>query len=363
MAVTRDDVARLAGVSSATVSYVLNDGPREVSRETRERVLRAIEHLRYKPNLLARSIARKKTQAVALIVPDIANPFFAELSCQVEDAAFEAGYTLILCNSKHDVERERAHLALLDQKRIDGILLITAGLDADELHAVLERHIPLVLLDREVAHAAVDTILADNVAIGRCATEHLLEHGYLRIACLAGPSTLAEAVRRVDGYREALQSQGLASEERWVRWRDWTFEGGYRALHSLFDRGSRPQAVFACNDQMAVGALHAAHELGLGVPEDLAVIGVDNTLPSAIAVPPITTVAQPIAPIGRGGLAMLFERVKGTAGPTRRRVVMPPELVVRSSCGCTSSSPTVHWADFSSMRRQLAPDKEAPSVR
>ncbi|HEY8745535.1 MAG TPA: LacI family DNA-binding transcriptional regulator [Chloroflexota bacterium] len=346
MAVTRDDVARLAGVSAATVSYVLNGGPRPVMDETREKVLQAIEQLDYKPNLLARRMARKKTHAVALVVPDIANPFFAKLSHHVEDAAFAAGYTLILCNCSHDVERERAHLALLDEKRIDGILLITSGLGRDDVRGIVERHTPVVLLDRDVAGATVDAVLTDNVAIGRSAVEHLLGHGYTAIACLAGPQGLAEAVQRVEGYQQALRQYDLTPEPRLVRWHDLTFEGGYRALHSLFAAGLRPRAVFASNDQMAVGALHAAHELGLTVPADLAIVGVDDTLPSAIAVPPLTTVAQPIAAMGRRGLALLLDRVKGTASPAAQHVVLAPELIVRGSCGCAPTSPTIHWNNF-----------------
>lgn len=363
MAVTRDDVARLAGVSTAIVSYVLNNGPRPVSDETRDKVLRAVEQLGYKPNLLARSIARKKTHAVALVVPDIANPFFAELSHHVEDAAFAAGYTLILCNASHDLGRERAHLALLDEKRIDGILLITAGLGADEIRAVINRHSPIVLLDRDVPRSGADTVLTDNAAIGRFATEHLLEHGYTNIACLAGPPSLAEAVQRVDGYRQALQVRQLSSEAILIRWRDLSFDGGYRALHSLFDDGVRPRAVFASNDQMAVGVLHAASELGLTVPADLAIVGVDNTLPSVIAVPPLTTVAQPIAALGRRGLALLLERVKGTASPAPRYDVLQPELVVRDSCGCTSISPTVHWASFASNGRSRSSAAESQAAQ
>lgn len=363
MSATRDDVARLAGVSAATVSYVMNDGPRPVTDETREKVLRAIEQLAYKPNLLARRMARKRTRAVALVVPDIANPFFAELSRQVGDAAFDAGYTLILCSSNHDPERERAHLALLDEKRIDGILLVTSGLGHDGIRSVLQRQIPLVLLDRQVGRDAVDTMLTDNAAIGRRAAEHLVEHGYTAVACLAGPQDLPEAQQRVEGFRQGLEAQRIRLDAGTIRWQDWTLGGGYQGLHSLFNAGLQPRAVFASNDQMAVGALHAAQERGLRVPEDLAIISVDNTLPSAMAVPPLTTVAQPIAALGRRGLALLLERVRGTAPSTPVQDILSPQLVVRSSCGCLPTSPTLHWAGFALNGQIAATDTVERAIR
>lgn len=339
-AVTREDVARRAGVSTATVSYVVNGGPRGVSPATRAAVLRAIKELDYKPNRLARRLARRGTQALAFVTPDITNPLLADLARQVEETAFEAGYMLVLCNTNRSPDRERAQIALLDEKRVDGLVVVTSGLDHEGLRYVLENGISIVLLDREIPGAPVDMVLVDNVDIGRQAVDHLREHGHERIACVAGPA----AAKRVQGFRESLQLGGLAPRKASIQIAEPTVSGGQAAATTLFASGVRPTAIFASNDLMAVGVLHAARAAGLKVPEDLAVVGADGTYVATTAVPPLTTVTLPVVELGRFATTILLDRIRGTAPPAPRRVTLKAQLTVRTSCGCPAREPA-EWSD------------------
>lgn len=330
---TREDVARRAGVSTATVSYVVNDGPRPVAAATRATVLRAIRDLGYRPNQLARGLARRRTQVIAYVTPDISNPLLAELARQVEDTAFQSGYMLVVCNSNRSADRERAQIALLDEKRVDGLLLVTTGLDADDLRQILDDGIPVVLLEREIHGVAVDMVLVDNRDIGRQATDHLLWHGHTAVACIAGPA----AAQRVEGYRESLALGREGVRPALIREAEPSSAGGRDAARALLTSTERPAAIFASNDSIATGVLHAARDLGLVVPRDLAVVGADGTSVAGGAVPPLTTVTLPVAEIGRLATTMLLDRIRGIAPPAPRQVTLKAKLAIRASCGCPPS--------------------------
>ena len=254
---TMRDVAQMAGVSTATVSYVVNGGPRPVAAETQARVLLAMQTLGYKPNKLAQGLARKKTQAVAIIAPNNSDSFFAQLAQSVEAVAYDAGFNLILCNSMQSLERELDYFDLLADKHIDGILLTTCGIAGSDLRQVMARDIPLVILDREIAGVALDTVIFDNRAAGYQATEHMIEHGHRAIGFLAGPQALIGAMKRMQGYRECLLAHGIKPQEEWIGWADYTFDGGYRAMRSILAGDTRPTAVIASNDEMGVAVIHA----------------------------------------------------------------------------------------------------------
>lgn len=327
------DVAQQAGVSTATVSYVLNDGPRPVSAETRAKVLQAVADLGYKPNRLARQLARKNTRVIGITIPNSSDLFFAELAHSVEDAAYAAGFNLILCDSNQDLERELSYFPVLEERRIDGILLITCGLDSERLHTIV-KETPLVILDREIHRAQFDTVIFDNFGAGMQATQHLLEHGHTHIACIAGPRHFVGACERMEGYRHALAQRGIVPSEELIRWADYTFEGGMAAAHALLRDDVRPSAVFASNDEMGVAVIQAALELGIRVPQDLGVASIGDSFLGTIVSPKLTTVTTSISDMGRLGAKMLFERVEGTAPPSFRRVVLTTQLKVRESCGC-----------------------------
>lgn len=328
------DVAQRAGVSVPTVSYVINDGPRPVSEETRARVLRAVEELGYRPNRLAKGLARRVSRSIALIVPDISDLFFARLAHAVEEVSYSASFNLFLCNTGRDPKRELAYFSLLEEKRVDGVLLITCGISAEQLRNAVKDDLPLVILDREILGAAADTVIFNTFMAGKQATEHMIAHGYSDIACLAGPKSLIGAVHRVDGYRAALEEHGYTSENRLIKWSDYTFEGGLKAAGEMLRTPRQFRGIVACNDEMGVSAIHAARQLGMRVPDDLAVIGIGDSFIGQTVIPQLTTISGSVDEMGRLGTELLLDRVSGVASWTQRHVVLETNPVIRQSCGC-----------------------------
>jgi LacI family transcriptional regulator len=332
------DVAMKAGVSLPTVSYVINDGPRPVSEETRARVLHAIRELGYRPNRMARGLARKSSLAIALIVPNISDQFFARLSRAIEEVAYLEGFSLFLCNTGGDLKRERSYFSLLAEKRIDGALLVTGGISHEQLRRAAGDNLPVVVLDREIDGAFTDTLIFDNFKAARQATEHLVQHGNTRIACLAGPKSLIGPHQRVGGYMAALKQAGLRFEASLLKWSDYSFSGGMSTARALLQGENRPAAIVACNDDMGVGVIHAARQLGLNVPSELAVAGMGDSFLGQVVIPQLTTVFASVDEMGRRGTVMLLERIRGTAPLAQRRVVLDTKLLVRQSCGCSGDN-------------------------
>jgi len=327
---TIKDVARKAGVSTATVSRVINE-TRFVSEELRARVYRAMEELNYRPNAIARSLRRKETRNIALIVPDVAYPFLAEVAKGVEDASFELGYSAILCASSDSTERETACVRLLLEKRVDGVVFISAGEDLGHIWTLIKRDIPVVVCDRDLPGVEVDTVVADNVGSGYRATDHLIRLGHRRVGCIAGPAGLSVSDGRVDGYRRVLEEYGLPWREALVARGDFRCGGGYEAMGELLALDDPPTAVFACNDLMAMGAICAASKNRLRIPQDVAIVGCDDITLAAFTNPSLTTVAHPKREMGAVAVRMLVRRIEDPSGPRERRV-LPTELVVRDSC-------------------------------
>jgi len=328
------DVAMKAGVSLPTVSYVINDGPRPVSEETRARVLRAVSELGYRPNRMARGLARKNSLSIALIIPNSSDLFFARLSRAVEEVAYSEGFSLFLCNTGGDLKRERSYFSLLAEKRIDGALLVTGGISHEQLRRATGDNLPVVILDREIEGAFTDTLIFDNFKAAKQATEHLAWHGHKRIACLAGPKSLIGPHQRVDGYRAALKQAGLRFDASLLCWSDYSFSGGMSTAGALLQGENRPAAIVACNDDMGVGVIHAARELGIKVPSELAVAGMGDSFLGQVVIPQLTTVFASVDEMGRLGTSMLLERIRGTAPLAQQRVVLDTKLLIRRSCGC-----------------------------
>ncbi len=328
---TIHDVARRARVSASTVSHVVN-GTRFVSAATRARVEDAIGSLGFRPNALARSLRRGQSHTLGLILPDSANPFFAEMGRELETSAFEAGFSVVLCNTENDREKERLYLNVLVRNQVDGILLVATG-DRGDLRAALARdELPVVILDREASRPGLDSVIPDHFSGGLIATRHLLSLGHRRIACIGGPARLSSSVQRLAGYRQAMQDAGVRGFEELVRHGDFHPEAGWAAARQLL-RGVRPPtAIFACNDLMAFGVLRAAVELGRSVPGELAVVGYDDIELSRYTVPPLTTVAQPKREMAREALRLMTRRIQGASLPPQRRP-LPVSLVVRQTCG------------------------------
>lgn len=323
------EVAESAGVSYATVSHVINN-TRLVSPETRERVLAAMKALNYRPNALARSLRQGKTNTIGLVLPDSANPFFAEISRSIEDEAFKKGYSVFLCNTELDTQRELFYVDVLSKKQVDGIIFVAAGDQADSLDFLLERNMPVVMIDRDVPNVEVDAVLTDHQLGGFLATRHLLDLGHRRIACIAGPSSITPSAERMIGYRRALEEAGIPYDENLVVRGDYHAQSGMEITHFFLKMNPRPTAIFALNDLMALGALRAAAEAGYSVPRDLAVVGYDDLEITHFTNPPLTTIAQPKKEIGAQAINLLVDRMsRKSRAPSR--LVLAPELIVRRS--------------------------------
>ncbi|MCR6479800.1 LacI family DNA-binding transcriptional regulator [Variovorax sp. ZS18.2.2] len=327
---TIKDVALRAGVSVTTVSHVVND-TRHVSAKGRERVELAIRELGYVPNAMARSLKSNTTSTLGMLIPNSSNPYFAEIVRIVEDRCFGAGYTLVLCNTDDEPRRQSVYLQVLAERRIDGLIVVSTG-DDDSLVTQLQGlRIPTVLVDREIADPSCDLVETAHMQGGLLAVRHLLSLGHKRIACIGGPVGLTPSEQRIEGWRMALAEAGATPNADALLWRGaFTSQSGYEAMHAILRTEHPPSAVFVCNDLMAIGALRAAHESGVHVPDELSIVGFDDIELSAYTSPPLTTVAQPKERIGALAVDMLLERVGGKRRDARK-VVLQPELRVRAS--------------------------------
>ena len=329
---TIKDVARLAGVSTATVSHVIN-GTRYVSQELYTRVTEAMERLKYHPNRLAQSLRSGETKSIGLIVPDNSNPFFCEVARICEDVGFQNGYNVFLCNSDDSVEKESAYINMLIAKQIDGLILISSGSDSTALRELARLNIPVVITDRDSPRLAYDRVLVNNQRGGYQATRHLIELGHRRIACISGPEKMLTSQQRVNGYRRALKEAGIAAHPKYLLHGDFRFQSGEDAMQQLLLVDPRPTAVFACNDLMAIGALRALHRAGLQAPEQLSLIGFDNISFASVVVPALTSIAHPVKELAQTSMKLLLDHIKNSDHKRKaRRVVLDPCLVERDSC-------------------------------
>jgi LacI family transcriptional regulator len=322
------DVARLAEVSPSTVSRVLN-GKQTVDAELAERVRAAARALDYRPNAVARNLRRSRTNLWAVIISDINNPFFTSLVRGVEDVAQHAGHSVVLCNSDEDPDKEARYIAAVLAEQMAGVIISPTN-RAGNLQQLLAAKAPVVTIDRQVRGAAVDAVLVDNEHGAQLATEHLIEQGFQRIACVTGPRRVSTATARLRGYRAALRAAGRADDADLVRYADFREAGGRRALAELLSAGDRPDAVFVANNLMTTGALEALAEAGVPIPAGMGVVGFDDVPWAGFLQPPLTTVTQPTYELGRTAATLLLDR---TTTPDRPPsvVTLPTELHVRGS--------------------------------
>ncbi len=324
---TIKDVARTAGVSYTTVSHVLNQ-TRPVSDDARARVLAAAESLAYVPSALARSLKSKTTGSIGLIIPNNTNPYFSEVARGIEDSCYAAGYSVILCNSDDDPAKQRDYLNVLLTKRCDGLIVATLAQTDGEL--LRKMKVPTVLLDRAPKDMAIDLVAVDNAAGGALAAAHLLSLGRRRIACIGGPQDIAISRERIGGLRRILLDAGVELPEALLAYADFTSAGGYLAARSLLALPQAPDAIFCCNDLMAIGALRAAAERGIAVPEALAVVGFDDIDLAQFVHPTLTSVAQNTRKLGQLTAECLLQRIATPDRPLQR-ISIAPELHIRDS--------------------------------
>ena len=327
--VTRGDVAKRAGVSTAVVSYVLNNGPRAVALKTKERVLKAVEELGYSPNAVARALKVRRTNTIGLIVPDISNPYFAELSKAIEDSAFTRGYSLLVGNSSNDPEREQMQIETLRGRQVDGLLLVRTSHRKE--HTILQvGGLATVVLDRAIPNERLSSVVVDNFGGAYAAVRHLIGHRHRSIACIGGPLGAPLADERVRGWMAAMAEEGLPTSNLCIRG-SYTRLGGYKAALELLNRDQRPTAVFASSDLQGVGALRACYELDVRVPNDLAVFAFDGTSEAAFTAPPLSVVQQDMSRLAESAVSLVLSDLIA-ANPVHHTA--PFNLVLRHSCGC-----------------------------
>lgn len=328
--VTLRNVAEAAGVSIATVSRVIS-GHNGITEETAGRVREAMEALQYEPNILARALRTHETHSIGLVVPDIANPFYAEVTKGAERRAAEFGYNLVLCDSDYDRERQQRIVLDLARRYMDGVLVMAIG-DVDQtIHTLNERETPLVLVDVEVKpYARVNAVVTGQDVAVYEATRYLIELGHERIAFLVSPPEILPNPGMVEGYQRAMDEGSLVHDNLLMRCRV-TMEDAYETASRLLERGEPPTAIFAIADIMALGIYQAAHEQGLTIPDDLSVLGFDDTPMARFLNPPLSSVAQNNEEIGKQAVDLLLRQIS-EGRPSRRIVPLRPNLVIRQSC-------------------------------
>lgn len=330
------DVARYAGVSSATVSRVLA-GSESVNAQLRDRVLKAVSELNYRPNRIAQSLRAQKSTTIGLIIPDILNPFYVSIVRAVEDVAYASHYRIILCNSDEDVEKERLYLTHLLDENIAGVILSPTREDnrlVGKQIAEIAGETPLVALDRRVSGTSLDTVLTNNFEAAYEVVTHLIQSGHRSIGAILGSANITTGRERKQGYVRALADHGIHfSPELLVQ--DVPKEpNGYKAARHLLMMPNPPTALFTGNCQITTGALRAIAELNLKIPCDIAIAGFDEMQWNALVQPGITAVAQPIYEIGRVAATLLMERIENPALPVREVVINSHLIERKSSAFC-----------------------------
>ncbi|MGC9394533.1 MAG: LacI family DNA-binding transcriptional regulator [Anaerolineae bacterium] len=327
--VTIQDVAEAAGVSRQTVSRAINDRG-EISPDTRAEILRIAEEMNYRPSSIARGLATQRTGTLGLVVPDVANPFFAEVARGAEHEAYAAGYNVFLCNTDEDPKRETAVLRSLEEKRVDGVMLCSSRLDDDALRTSLSRHASVVLVNRRLNGDDFGCVIIDDEKGGQEITQHLLNTEHRAIGFLTGPPASRSGQKRIAGYRAAMAEAGVVYEPDWMRPCPPSVEGGHKVAEALLSDHPEITAIFCYNDLVAIGALQASQDLELAIPDALAIVGFDDIPLAALVTPPLTTCHVSRYEMGVEAMNMLLERVNGCTTECQQ-VLLQPELVIRAS--------------------------------
>lgn len=285
--------------------------------------------LNYQPSVVASALTGKRTYTVGLLIPDLANPFFAEIARHIEDRANQLGYNVMICNTDNNEQKVMNYVRLLRQKSVDGIIVATGTHNDDVLQELINHKIPISLIARDRLHMSASSVLVDDYSGGYLATSYLLKLGHRRIAIVAENRRVASSEDRIRGYQRALEEAGLIDEQLILE-SDYSIQGGQRAGALLLDSDHPPTAIFACNDLLAIGVVQAAYERNLSIPGDLSIVGFDNTILAEITAPPLTTIAQPIEAMGHQVVDLIASEINA-ASKIKQRIVLVPELIIRGS--------------------------------
>lgn len=334
---TQSDVAQLAGVSQAMVSYVLNDNSNiSVPEDTKRRIIDAIKELGYVPNRAARSLRTQRTNTIACVVPDITNPFHTVFARGLQTIAEHHDYDVVLYNTDRIPAKEKKFLQTLQEGRVDGIIMTALHVTPTEFLPLLKRNLPVVvqgpkMMPLHVDGYPLDSLHVNDVAASATAVSFLIKKGHTRIGMIAGELNTPPRRRREQGYRETLTAHNIPINEAFIRGGGFREEGGYQSMQNLLNLPQPPTAVFAASDVMAIGAMMAIRDAGLDVPGDIAIIGFDDIPIAKLISPPLTTIAQFEGKLGQRAAEMLFDRLHQKASDVGRREEMPYQLIVRAS--------------------------------
>lgn len=306
---TIKDVAKYTGLSIATISKYINGG--NVLIENRAIIQEAIEKLDYTRNEMARGLKTNKTMTIGILIPSLENIFFTTIISMIEDHLLEEGYGTIICDFKEDVKLEKKKLEFLVNKQVDGIIMVSYGADKDYIMELLNKKIPVILLDRMVKGIDCDCVLADNLNASYQAVEALITRKHKRIGIISGPDGTYTAEERRKGYERVHEDYDPKIDDGLIVSSDYTAEGGYKALSHFWEMPERPSAVMVTNYEMTIGAIMAINDLGINVPVDLSIIGFDNIQMSKVVRPPLSIVEQPMKEIGMTAARLLVKRLKG----------------------------------------------------
>lgn len=327
------DIARAMGVSQTTVANALK-GKGNVSESTRARILQYAQEVGYRPNVLARSLAQRKTFTIGFILPTIANPFYPKIAEEIERIAGEHNYQVVLCNTHSDPRRGRQHLERLESRWVDGIIVMGVSMEIADIQERFAQGLPVVLCDwqenespEHIPHVSIDFFQA-----GALAADHLLNLGHRQLAIIVDEPL---QTLRLKGFCSTLEAADVPLPPEMIQRGDSTLESGYVAAKRLLSAETHPSALFATNDWMAIGAIEAAHETGLSIPHDLSVIGLDDITVAAHYHPPLTTIAIPKQSLARAATELLLQQIEGQLVLPLSTIV-PPSLIVRQSTAALS---------------------------
>jgi LacI family transcriptional regulator len=328
---TIEDVAKLADVSTATVSRVINKKG-GVRKKTEDKILNAIDELKYYPNAVARSMVRKETKTIGIIIPDIKNPFFPLVVAGIEQKAQEKGYFTILSNTNESPIAEEEIIKVFMERGLDGLIITTSDENGLHLKPLIDQNIPLVAVDRSINNFEIDTVLVGNIDGSYQATRHLILHGHENIAIVCGPQSTTPGYERYEGYKRALKEYNLTVKDEYVEEGNFKEESGYEIVKKLYSLKERPTAIFSSNNLMTIGCLKAMQDLGWKLGEEVSLIGFDDVDVATFIKPKLTVVSRPMQKLGEHAFNLLYERMNSTEEVSKKTHILSPELVIRESC-------------------------------
>ncbi len=329
---TIKDVAKEAGVSISTVSKIINNSNYGLPK-TRIKVMEAIKKLGYQPNSIARSMVDGKTKMIAIVIPDIRNPFFTAVARGVEDVANKYNYRVLFCNTDEELAKQQNYINVFKSRIVDGFILAAASEKDPSLAEVDTNILPYVLIDRKISSVSADVVVVDNKNGAYKAVNHLLKLGYRRIGLITGKRNTLTGHERLQGYIDAHQESGVDIDNNLIQDGGFTIKGGYEATKKILNITKTPDALFISNNSMTIGCLKALSEFKIKICEDMAIIGFDDSDWAEFVVPPLTVIRQPTYTMGTIAGEMLFQKLSGCDSTEKKEIILNPELIVRESCG------------------------------